>query len=73
MQTRNEHLEWCKKRALEYIEVGDIKNAFASFQSDMTKHPETEGHLALSMGTILLLGGQLKTQSQMTEWINGFN
>lgn len=39
--TRHEHLEWCKSRALEYVDAGDGVNAFASFQSDMCKHEET--------------------------------
>lgn len=71
--SRKEHLEWCKKRALEYVDTNDLANAFASFQSDMTKHPETENHLALEMGTMLLLSGNLSTAGQMRNWITGFN
>lgn len=70
---RSEHLDWCKQRANEYIEQGDLTSAFSSIQSDMTKHPETANHLALEMGTMLLMGGHLKTQHQMKEWIDGFN
>ena len=73
MKTRSEHLEWCKQRAIEYLKDGNISEAFASFQSDMTKHPETENHLALEMGTMLLLGGHLSTIQQMKNWIVGFN
>lgn len=73
MNKRTEHLEWCKQRALEYVNLGDLQQAFASFQSDMTKHPETIGHLALELGTLLLLGGQLSTAKQMQDWIIGFN
>lgn len=61
--SRAEHLEWCKQRANKYVEQNDLQQAFASFQSDMTKE----------MGTILLLGGHLSSQHQMKEWINGFN
>jgi len=71
--TRAEHLKWCKERALEYAKAGDNTNAFASFQSDMGKHPETAQHLALELGTMLLFGGHLQTEQQMTDWINGFN
>lgn len=73
MEIRAEHLEWCKQRAMEYVNAGDLTNAFASFQSDMTKHPETNGHMALEMGTMLLIGGQLSTERQMKDWIMGFN
>jgi len=66
---RAEHLEWCKQRALEYVDSGDLQQAFASFQSDMTRHPETDGHKALQLGTMLLIGGQLSTTQQMRNWI----
>lgn len=70
---RSEHLQWCKDRALAYVKQNDMVSAFASFQSDMTKHPETNGHMALELGTMLLLSGHLSTAKQMSDWINGFN
>ena len=73
MESRENHLKWCKERANEYVDRGDLTNAFASFLSDMGKHPETENHLALKLGMTLLLGGHLSTPSQMKEWIDGFN
>jgi len=73
MENRTEHLQWCKDRALDYVKQNDMKQAFASFQSDMTKHPETANHLALQMGTMLLLGGQLSSARQMSDWITGCN
>jgi len=73
MDKRSEHLQWCKDRAIEYVDNGDLKNAFASFQSDMSKNNETADHIALQMGTMLLLSGNLDNDHQMREWINGFN
>ena len=73
MMTRAEHLDWCKERALEYCNRGDFLEAFASFQSDMSKHPDTENHRALEMGSILMLGGHLKTADQIEGWVTGFN
>ena len=70
---RQEHLQWAKDRALEYAQKGDIQNAFLSMQSDMAKHEELANHLALQMGTMLLMGGNLKTESEITNWIIGFN
>ena len=70
---RSEHLQWCKNRANEYVEQNDTKQAFASFQGDISKHPETENHLVLVMGTMLLLGGHLSTAKQMEDWITGTN
>lgn len=71
---RQEHLEWCKTRALEYVDSGDYENAFASMISDLDKHEETKGHLATEMGmSLLLLGGHLSTEREMREFIVGFN
>jgi len=70
---RAEHLQWCKDRALEYVKSGDIQQAFASFSSDMSKHPETAKHLALGLGATLFFGGHLGTTTKMEKWINGFN
>lgn len=73
MTNREDHLQWCKDRANEYVDNGDMQQAFASFHSDMQKHPETANHIALEMGTMLLVSGNLSNAHQMREWINGFN
>lgn len=41
MMSRAEHLAWCKQRALDYVNRGELVNALASFTSDMDKHPDT--------------------------------
>lgn len=41
MDTRDEHLAWCRKRALEYLNRGDLANAILSMISDLEKHPDT--------------------------------
>lgn len=71
--TRNEHLEWCKKRALEYVDMGDVTNAYASMVSDLRKHPETENHAALEMGAEMMFAGHLSTPEKMRRFIEGFN
>ncbi len=70
---RQEHLEWCKARALEYIEINDLTSAWASMCSDLNKHKETEDHEAIKLGTMLLVTGNLSTSGQMREFILGFN
>ncbi len=70
---RQEHLAWCKKRALEYVERDDMKNAFASMASDIGKHEETAGHSGISLGMGLMMAGHLSTASKVKEWIEGFN
>ena len=41
---RDEHLRWCKDRALEYVKVGDAKQAVTSFMSDMSKNIPRDCH-----------------------------
>ena len=71
--TREEHLNWCKERALEYVEKGDVTNAYASMVSDLNKHPETSGHPAIELGVMLMMSQNLNTKDEMKKFIEGFN
>lgn len=69
--TRQQHLEWCKKRAHEYLARGDVQNAVTSMLSDMNKHPETE----LKSPTLKMLGMmaiQSGSHSEARRFIDGF-
>ena len=74
-RTRQEHLDWCKKRALEYVDAGDTQQAFASFASDVRKHPKTEdiGKTIAMLGMPMLMNGHLSTVHKMREHIQGYN
>ena len=39
---RDEHLAWCKRRALEYVDTGDLTHAVASMASDLKTHLDTD-------------------------------
>ena len=69
---REEHLRWCKDRALEYL-PDDPQEALASMFSDLGKHPETEGHSAIGLGVTMMMGGYLRTADQARKFIEGFN
>lgn len=71
--TRESHLEWCKERAHAYVDADQMSNAFASIISDLGKHPETEGHADMELGMMLREAGKLDTESEMREFIEGFN
>jgi hypothetical protein len=71
--TRQEHLEWCKKRALEYSDAGDTAQAFSSMTSDLGKHDDTRNHAAIELGMMMLMGGMLSSPSEMRKFIEGFN
>lgn len=58
MMTREEHLQWSKDRALQYL-PGDVTNATASFVSDLGKHPELEGHAVMQLIALHMMSGLL--------------
>ncbi len=70
--TRDEHLAWCKKRALEYLDSGDMLNAFTSMGSDLSKHPELRkvGEVMFPIGMLYV---QQRDERQLRRWIEGFN
>lgn len=70
--TRQEHLEWCKKRALEYLDKGDVTNAVASMMSDLSKHPETEtkNPFLNQLGLMAAASGDVR---EARRFITGFN
>lgn len=70
---RSEHLQWCKDRALGYVDRNDLTNAYASMCSDLGKHEETAGHLAINLGMGLMVTGKLNTQEEMRKFIEDFN
>ena len=67
-----EHLAYCKRRALAYVEQGDLTQAFASMGSDLAAHPLTHNHSGVLLGTMLLMGGHLDTAEKMRTFIEGF-
>ena len=71
--TREEHLNWCKLRALGYVDNGDCSNAVASMMSDIGKHPETANHVGIQLGMSLGMGGHMNSTEETRKWIEGFN
>lgn len=71
--TRNEHMDWCKQRATEYIDRNKLQDAFASMASDLQKHEGTAGHPGIQLGMNMLMAGHLKTAADMRRFIDGFN
>ena len=71
--TRAQHLAWCKQRALEYVDAGDVQGAFNSMASDMRKHPDTANTDIQMLGLGLMMNGHLDSPDRMRRWIEGFN
>jgi hypothetical protein len=73
MRTRDEHLEWCKRRAREYLDRGELADAVTSMGSDLDKHPETRGgpgHDALLYLAMLYLENH--DEQGVRRWVEGF-
>lgn len=69
--TRAKHLQWCKDRALEYVESGDYSQAVASMVSDLNKHDETRDSVSMAFH----LGMAVQTtnnKKEVEDYINGF-
>lgn len=72
--TRDEHLAWCKQRAIaeyDYYQGAEKqRNGLTSMMSDLNKHPETASQVAL----MLIVGHMLIPMSRQAfiDFINGF-
>lgn len=73
--TRDEHLEWAKRRALEYIDRdNNPREAFTSMLSDLSKHPELKDHAGGTIGVgFMCLPGWIDNRTEVRRWIVGFN
>jgi thiamine biosynthesis protein ThiC len=74
-KTRAEHLAWCKQRAIEYADQGDVASAIASLASDLSKDPRTASSADIVQGLMmpLLLAGEFERPGRLREFIEGFN
>lgn len=70
--TRQEHMDWCKGRALEYLDAGDVNNAIASMLSDISKHEETADKSG-ALGMLGMVALQSGSASEARRFIEGFN
>jgi hypothetical protein len=70
--TRAEHVEWAKRRALEYVDLGLLDDAWASLVSDLQNHPQTRDHSGIGLGMRLLIAEKLSTAGEMRKFIEDF-
>lgn len=71
IESREEHLDWAKARALDFADRGKILEALTSLQSDLQKHSATRGHSAMQLGWQLYISGNMKTPEEARRWIEG--
>ncbi|MES2712011.1 MAG: hypothetical protein V4653_10545 [Pseudomonadota bacterium] len=70
MMSRDEHMAWCKARALAYL-PGDPTSAVASMTSDLRKHPETNVPMNTTLATIGMME-IMRGPEAVRQWIEGF-
>jgi hypothetical protein len=70
---REDHVEWCKSRAREYLKEGDLTSAVASMLSDMQKHPETDTPALTAVGLVGIMEAANGNQQGVERFIDGFN
>lgn len=68
---RDQHLADCKRRALEYLDAGDVQNAIASMLSDLSKHEDTRNYNKFlgALGLSIAASGDIH---QARRFIEGF-
>lgn len=76
-KTREEHLKWCKERAItEYDyykgESEKTRNGLTSMMSDLGKHLDTNSDTLRSLCMMKMMLGSM-SRSAFVQFINGFN
>lgn len=69
---REEHMKWCKERALAEIDRGDLSGAVASMASDLTKHDETKAVANPSLMMLGMMDAAAGNSDGVRRWIEGF-
>ena len=79
MESRKDHLDWCKTRALEFLDRSnqyyDPKHAFSSMMSDMRKHEETAKTINSDATQVVVLATMATglTHDAVKKFVEGFN
>src|ERR1700722_5897494 len=70
--TRDEHLAWCKRRALEHVAAGDLTHAVASMASDLKMHPDTDNPALSGLAMIGMMYVTDGDKAAVQRWIERF-
>ncbi len=71
---RQQHLQWCKDRALDYLNRGKIAEGMASFTSDMGKHEDTARTLNNGLSHAIIMQALMtNSQRECIAAVEGFN
>jgi len=74
MKTREEHLKWCKERAIAEMDYyKDPSKAIVSMMSDIRKHPETASESLMALCTMQLMTKPHMSRQEAINFLDGFN
>jgi hypothetical protein len=74
--TRDEHLTWCKRRALDYLRRGRLDLAVGGMGADLAKHRETiklARTLVMAPGLLCAMNGDAHGVRRWIEDVNNSN
>jgi hypothetical protein len=72
--TRQEHIAWCKERAIAEMDYyKDPSKGIVSMMSDLRKHPETNSEALISLCGMQLMMKPKMSRQEAVNFINGFN
>jgi hypothetical protein len=70
--TRDEHLAWCKRWALEYVDASDLRHAVASIVSDLKARPDTDNPALNGLAMIGMMYVKDGDKAAVHHWIERF-
>jgi hypothetical protein len=70
--TRDEHIAWCKRRALEYVDADNLSHAVASMASDLKTHPDTDNPALNGLAMIGMMYATDGDKVAVQSWIERF-
>jgi hypothetical protein len=71
MMTWEEHLAWCKSRALAHVDRGDLEEAVLSMATDIQTHPENSIHQA-TLEALVTAATFEWHRDGVRRWVEGF-
>ncbi len=74
ISTRKEHIQKCKKKAIQTLDSKGLENGWIEMINGLSKHPETlEEHARIDQGIKKIAKGELDSSEKMRIFIKGFN
>ena len=79
--TREEHLKWCKERAISEFDYHQkkggfqdaVRNGITSMMSDISKHSEISSPALGMLCLMHMMPGKINSRQEFVNFINGFN